>query len=47
MIDLRGIPFGGFAPIGMMEWWNNGTMGFGIMQCWVNGKIYVEDKIKL
>jgi hypothetical protein len=29
----------GFAPIGMVECWNNGIMGLGIMQYWVNGKI--------
>ncbi|PLX52561.1 MAG: hypothetical protein C0611_07840 [Desulfobacteraceae bacterium] len=36
----------GFAPIGMLECWNNGIMGSGIMQFGVNGKICVEDKIK-
>jgi hypothetical protein len=36
----------GLAPIGMVECWNNGIMGSGIMQYWVNGKIFVEDKIK-
>jgi hypothetical protein len=30
----------------MLECWNNGIMGSGIMQYWVNGKICVEDKIK-
>jgi hypothetical protein len=28
-----------FAPIGMMENWNSGIMGSGIMQYWVDGKI--------
>jgi len=35
-----------FAPIGMMERWNSGLMGSGIMQCWINGKIRIHDKIK-
>jgi hypothetical protein len=29
-----------------VECWNNGIMGFGIMQYWVNGKKYADDKIK-
>jgi hypothetical protein len=29
----------------MMECWNSGIMGSGIMQCWVDGKIWVYDKI--
>jgi hypothetical protein len=29
-----------------MECWNNGIMGSGIMQYWVNGKICVHDRIK-
>jgi hypothetical protein len=37
----------GFAPIGMMECRNNGIMGSGIMQYWVNGKICVDEKIKM
>jgi hypothetical protein len=28
----------GFFPAGMMEDWNIGRMGFGILQYWVNGK---------
>jgi hypothetical protein len=36
----------GFAPIGMMECWNNGIMDYRIMQFGVNDKICVEDKIK-
>jgi len=31
----------------MVECWNDGIMGSGIMQCWVNGKICVDDKIKM
>jgi hypothetical protein len=27
----------GFAPIGMLECWNIGKMGLGILQYWVNG----------
>jgi hypothetical protein len=30
----------------MMECWNIGIMGSGIMQFWVNGKICHEDNIK-
>jgi hypothetical protein len=37
----------GFAPIGMLECWNSGIMGSGIMQCWINGKIHINDKIKM
>jgi len=29
-----------------MKYWNNGLMGFGIMQYWVNGKICFGDKTK-
>jgi len=35
----------GFAPIGMVEWWNIGKMGLGILQYWVNGKIRHVDKV--
>ena len=35
-----------FTPIGMLECWNSGLMGSGIMQCWINGKIRIHDKIK-
>jgi hypothetical protein len=31
MKDARIIELRGFAPIGMLEYWNNGTMGFGVM----------------
>jgi len=30
-----------------LECWNNGIMGSGIMQCWVNGGVCVDDKIKM
>jgi len=30
----------------MMECWNSGIMGSGIMQCWVDGKICVDEKVK-
>jgi len=30
----------------MLECWNIGKMGSGIMRFWVNGKICVEDKTK-
>jgi hypothetical protein len=35
----------GFAPIGMVEWWNIGKMGLGILQYRVNGKIRLDDKV--
>jgi hypothetical protein len=35
----------GFAPIGMVECWNIGKMGLGILQYWVNGKIRLDDKV--
>jgi len=33
----------------MMEQWNSGAMGSGIMQCWINGPATggVDDKIKM
>jgi hypothetical protein len=37
----------GFAPIGMLECWNSGIMVSGILQCWINGKISINDKIKM
>jgi len=36
----------GFAPTGILECWNNGSLGSRKMQCWVNGKMRVENKIK-
>jgi hypothetical protein len=36
----------GFAPIGILEQWNNGIMGPGKMGCWFNGKIRFDDIIK-
>jgi hypothetical protein len=30
----------------MLEYWNIGKMGFGILECWVNVKIRFEDEIK-
>jgi len=45
----------GFAPtcrepqgreIGMLECWNAGKMGFGILDRWVNGNNRLDDKIK-
>jgi hypothetical protein len=35
----------GFAPIGMLECWNFGKMGFGILSCWVNGNNRLDDRI--
>ena len=39
----------GFAPIGMLEGWNGGIMGSGIMKCWNNGPATggIDDKIKM
>jgi len=33
----------------MMEQWNSGIMGSGIMQCWINGPTTggIDDKIKM
>jgi hypothetical protein len=33
----------------MMEQWNSGVMGSGIMQCWINGPATggIDDKIKM
>jgi hypothetical protein len=33
----------------MMEQWNSGIMGSGIMQCWINGPATggIDDKIKM
>jgi hypothetical protein len=33
----------------MMEQWNSGIMGPGIMQCWINGHATggIDDKIKM
>jgi hypothetical protein len=33
----------GFAPIGMLESWNIGKMGFLMMGYWINGIIRAED----
>jgi hypothetical protein len=37
----------GFAPIGILEYWYIGIMGFGILEYWVNGKIRFDDDIKM
>jgi len=33
----------------MMEQWNSGILGSGMMQCWINGPATggIEDKIKM
>ena len=33
----------------MMEQWNRGVMGSGIMRCWINGAAtgWIDDKIEL
>jgi hypothetical protein len=36
-IELRG-----FAPVGMLELWNTGIMGFGELTEWVIGKIKLK-----
>jgi hypothetical protein len=33
----------GFAPVRIMEFWNIGKLGLGILQDWVNGKIHLDD----
>jgi hypothetical protein len=35
----------GCAPIGMVEFWNVGMMGLGILPYWVNGKIRDYHKV--
>jgi len=32
---------------GMLEYWNNGKMGFGILQCWAIGSVRFDNQIKL
>jgi hypothetical protein len=36
----------GFAPIGMVECWNIGIMGLGILQYWVNSENRHDLKLK-
>jgi hypothetical protein len=36
----------GFAPIGMLECWNTGIMGFGELTEWVIGKIKLTNHKK-
>jgi hypothetical protein len=31
----------------MLECWNIGKMGLGILKYWVNGKIRLDDKFKI
>ena len=33
----------GFTPNGMLERWNIGNIGLGVMECWVNGKIRLDE----
>jgi hypothetical protein len=38
----------GFAPIGMLECWNIGIMGSGIMKCWPparRGSAYASERL--
>jgi hypothetical protein len=37
MINCYYLQVRSFAPIGMMEYWNIGKMGLGILGGWVNG----------
>jgi hypothetical protein len=39
--------FRGLRPIGMVECWNIGKMGLGILQDWENGKIRLAIKFKM
>ena len=32
----------GFAPIGMLEGWNSGIMGYGKLDWWINGEIHLD-----
>jgi len=36
----------GFAPIGMLEGWNSGIMGYGKLEWWINGEIYLDKETK-
>jgi hypothetical protein len=31
----------------MLECWSTGIMGLGLLQYWVNGKIFHDDKFKI
>ncbi|CAB1079205.1 hypothetical protein D1AOALGA4SA_6920 [Olavius algarvensis Delta 1 endosymbiont] len=44
---FRFIRVRGFAPIGMVEYWNIGTMGFGRPASWFNGEIVLAIKLKM
>jgi hypothetical protein len=47
--QVRGFALIGLRPGGptpRRECWNAGIMGSVIKQCWVNGRICVDDKIK-
>jgi hypothetical protein len=43
---LNALQVRGFAPIGMLEKWNIGKMGFGTLECWVNGITVLTLKLK-
>ena len=36
----------GFAPIGMLEGWNYGIMGYGKLEWWINGEIHLDKKLR-
>jgi len=36
----------GFAPIGMLEGWNYGIMGYGKLEWWTNGEIHLDKKLR-
>jgi len=40
-IELRG-----YAPIGIMEYWNGGIMGSGKMGECCNGEIYLDTEVQ-
>jgi len=42
---LAGHGLSGIAPIGMLEYWKYGIMGFGVMVWWFNGKIHLDRNI--
>lgn len=34
-------------PFGMVEYWNIGEMGLGILQYWIHSKIHIYVKFKI
>jgi len=42
---LFNIKHRGFAPIGMLEYWNDGIVGFGKLEKWVIDKIHLDNDL--